>query len=178
MPEVVMYQRSDHLTIGRLARPAPAGILARVRRVEAEALVGASRDEVWQLYDDIAGTPRWVPFVVEVVYVSGPARVGTVYRERTRLGPLLQYGQWEIVEHRRPVRQVHVSYDMALDSRLVITFEGRGTGTWVHEAAELRSRLWGPFGWLHELVAGMAAGRGVRMAVAGAKWAFEGDPPR
>ena len=56
-----------------------------MRRVEAAALVGASRDEVWELYDDIAGMPRWVPSVREIRYVSGPARVGTVYRERTRI---------------------------------------------------------------------------------------------
>jgi len=87
-------------------------------------------------------------------------------------------GQWEIVEHRRPTRQVHVSFDKGLESRLIITFEGRGTGTWVHEAAELRSRLWGPLGWLHESIAAIAAGHGVRAAVAGAKRAFEGDPPR
>src|SRR5262249_44149526 len=121
-----------------------------MRRVEAEALVGASRDEVWQLYDDIAGTPRWVPFVREVLYVSGPARVGTVYRERTRLAGLPSTAQWEIVEHRRPTRQVHVSDGPGMESSLVITFEGRGTGTWVHQSAELRSRLWGPFGWAHE----------------------------
>ena len=61
---------------------------AAMRRVEAEALVGARREEVWQLYDDIPGTPRWVPFVEDILYVSGPARAGTVYRERTRLGGL------------------------------------------------------------------------------------------
>jgi hypothetical protein len=149
-----------------------------MRRVEAEALVGASREEVWALYDDIAGTPRWVPFVEEVVYVSGPARVGTVYRERTRLAGIRDTGQWEIVLHRRPVQQVHVSHDKGLESTLIITFEARGTGTLVNEAAELRSRLWGPLGWLHELLAVVAAGRGVRAAVAGAKRAFEGDPPR
>ena len=71
-----------------------------MRRVEAEALVGARREEVWQLYDDIAGTPRWVPFVDEILYVSGPARVGCVYRERTRLAGLPATEQWEIVEHR------------------------------------------------------------------------------
>ncbi len=149
-----------------------------MRRVEAEALVGASREEVWQLYDDIAGTPRWVPFVVDVVYVSGPARVGTVYRERTRLAGVLDTGQWEIVEHRRPVRQVHVSSDKGLDSTLIITFDARGTGTWVTQVAELRSRLWGPLGWLHEAIASIPAGHGVRGAVAGAKRVFEGDPPR
>ena len=38
-----------------------------MRRAEADGLVGASRDEVWELYDDIAGTPRWVPSVREVL---------------------------------------------------------------------------------------------------------------
>ncbi len=149
-----------------------------MRRVEAEALVGASREEVWDLYDDIAGTPRWLPFVREVVYVSGPARVGTVYRERTRTGLVTDLGQWEIVEHRRPRRQVRVSAGPGMDVRMIITFEARGTGTWVHQAAELRSRLWGPFGWLHELAGSVGAGRAVREAVAGAKRAFEGERPR
>jgi len=144
-----------------------------MRRVEAEALVGARREEVWQLYDDIEGTPRWVPFVDQILYVSGPARVGTVYRERTRLGGLPSTEQWEIVEHKRPSRQVHVSYAFNMESALIISFEARGTGTWVHQAAELRSRLWGPLGWLHELVVSVPAGWGVRAAVTGAKRAFE-----
>jgi len=149
-----------------------------MRRVEAEALVGASRDEVWQLYDDIQGTPLWMPFVSDVLYVSGPSKVGTVYRERTRLAGLPTTAQWEIVEHRRPTRQVHLSDAFAMESALIITFDGRGTGTWVHEAAELRSRLWGPLGWLHEALLAIPAGWGVRAAVSGAKRRFEGDPPR
>ena len=82
-----------------------------MRRVEAEALVGASRDEVWRLYDDIAGTPGWVPGVRELVYVSGPARMGTVYRQRTRVAT----AQWEIVEYRRPTRQVHQSLEGSVE---------------------------------------------------------------
>lgn len=151
----------------------------RMRRVEAEALVGASRAEVWALYDDIPGTPRWVPFVEEVLYVSGPAAVGTVYRERTRLGPFRSVGQWEIVEHdRRRWTQVHVSRDMGLDSRLIISLDARGTGTLVRQVSEIRSRLPIPLGWIHELVVGVAVVGGVRSAVAGAKRAFEGEGPR
>jgi hypothetical protein len=149
-----------------------------MRRVEAEALVGASRDEVWRLYDDIAGMTRWVPFVREIVYVSGPSRVGTVYRERSRLAGLPSTEQWEIVEYRRPSIQVHVARATALEFTLVLRFEGRGTGTWVHQAVELRSRLWGPLGWLHEAIIGVPVSRSVRGAAAGAKRAFEGDPPR
>ena len=113
--------------------PGRARILGPMRRVEADALVGASRDEVWELYDDIAGMPRWVPSVREIRYVSGPARVGTVYRERTRIAGIPGTAQWEITEHRRPVRQVHVSTGESLGRRRVITFEARGSGTWVHQ---------------------------------------------
>lgn len=158
--------------MGGFRGPAAQGILAGMRRVEAEALVGASRDEVWRLYDDIAGTPRWVPGVREIVYVSGPARMGTVYRERTRLGT----AQWEIVEYRRPTRQVHESTEGPLERLRILSFEARGSGTWVHEAVELRSRLWGPFGVLHELLAALPAGADVQGAVSAAKRSFEGDP--
>jgi len=114
-----------------------------------------------------------VPFVEEVLYVSGPARAGMVYRERTKLGGLPATEQWEIVEYKPMSRQVHVSFDHAMESALVISFEARGTGTWVHQAAELRSTLRGPIGWLHELLASFPAGHGVRAAVTGAKRAFE-----
>jgi hypothetical protein len=149
-----------------------------MRRVEAEALVGASRDEVWDLYDDIAGEPRWMPSVRAVLYVSGPARVGTVYRERTTVFGFPATAQWEVVEHRRPRLQVRETSDAWLQRRLTLTFEGRGTGTRVHQALELRSRLWGPLGWLHEQLAAGVAGAELHGMAAGAKRAFEGDPPR
>jgi hypothetical protein len=62
--------------------------------------------------------------------------------------------------------------------RLVVQLEGRGTGTLVHQAAELRSGLWGPLGWLHELLLAIPVGGSMRGVAAGAKRAFEGDPPR
>ena len=149
-----------------------------MRRVAAEALVGASRDEVWELFDDIEGTPRWVPGVREIVYVSGPARVGTVYRERTRRALIPSTAQWEIAEYRRPVRQVHVTTAGSLETRRMVTFEARGSGTWIRQSAEVRSSLWGPVGFLHELFAVFPAGWSVRQGVAAAKRRFEGSPRR
>ena len=149
-----------------------------MRHVEAEALVGASRDEVWSLYDDIPGMPRWVPFMREIVYVSGPSRVGTVYRQRGNLGGLPTTQQWEIVEYRRQSLQVHEALVLGLEIRLVLHFEARGSGTLVHQAAELRSGFWGPIGWLHEALVAVPVASSVRRAAAGAKRVFEGDPPR
>jgi uncharacterized protein YndB with AHSA1/START domain len=142
--------------------------------VEAEALVGASRDEVWELFDDIEGLPRWVPYVTGVAYVSGPARVGTVYRLRSHLFGLPGAEQWEIVEYRRPQIQAHTARTGSMDVTLVVSLERRGTGTWVHERLELRSLLPGPIGFLHELLASIPAGWSIRTAAAGAKHTFEG----
>lgn len=149
-----------------------------MRTVEAEALVGASRDEVWRLYDDIAGLPSWLPSVREIVYVSGPSRVGTVYRERGRFAGLPSAQQWEIVEYRRQTLQVHEARTGGVLVRLVLRFEARGTGTLVHHAAELRSGLWGPLGWLHAAIVAVPVAWGVREMATRAKRAFEGDPPR
>ena len=108
---------------------------------------------------------------------SGPARVRTVYGERGRLAGLPSTLQWEIVEYRRQTLQVHAARSRGLEIRLVLRFEGRGTGTMVRQAAELRSGLWGPLGWLHEALVAVPVAWSVRAAAAGAKRAFEGDPP-
>jgi hypothetical protein len=149
-----------------------------MRHVEAEALVGASRDEVWRLYDDIAGMPRWMPFVSEIRYASGPARVGTVYRARGRLAGWPSTEQWEIVEHVRPESHVHVTRTCGLEVGLIVRLEARGTGTWVHQAADLMSGLWGPLGWLHEVLVALPVAVSVRGIAAGAKRELEGDRAR
>ncbi len=149
-----------------------------MRRVTADALVGAARDEVWDLYDDIDGLPRWLPGVREIRYLSGPARVGTVFREHRRTAGIPSTPQWEITEHRRPVRQVHVSMTGSMTRTRIISFEARGSGTWVHQATELTSRLPAPLGWLHELLAVVPAGWEVNADVGAAKRVFEGSPGR
>lgn len=145
-----------------------------MRRVEADELVGASRDEVWDLFDDIAGLPRWLPRVRAVSSVSGPARVGTVYRERTSLLGVPGSRDWEIVEHRRPARQVRVAFDGGLERALILTLEARGTGTRVSAEVELRSSLPMPLSLLHEMLATFPAGWAARGFVQATKRAFEG----
>jgi carbon monoxide dehydrogenase subunit G len=147
-----------------------------MRRVEAEALVGASRDEVWELLDDLEGMPRWVPGV-RSVSPSGPAHVGTLYRMRTSTLGLPGVRDWEIVEHRRPLRQVRVAFDGNIERALVLVLDARGTGTRLHAEMELRSSLAFPFGLVHEMLATFTAGGSVRSLVHAAKRAFE-DAPR
>jgi hypothetical protein len=145
-----------------------------MRRVEASALVASSAERVFALYDDIPNTPDWVPFVAEILFVTpGRTGVGTVYREKTKLLGLPSVNEWRVEEHRPPREQVHVSSDLGMDSRLTITFVTRGSGTLLTQRVDLRSRLPGPLGWIHELVTAAVASGGMRAAVAGAKKALE-----
>ena len=152
-------------------------------RVAATADIDAPPQRVWDLYDDIRSTPAWVPFVEEILSVEGGPGVGTVYRERTRLGGSSGVQEWRIMEHDPPRRTVHVSTDMGIDATLAITFdalaEPGATGaerTRVRQTTELRSRLPRPFGWLHEALVATVARIGVRRAVDAAKAHLEAHP--
>jgi hypothetical protein len=72
--------------------------------------------------------PVQVPFVEEVLCVSGPAGLGQVYRERTRLGGMSGVSHWQVVEWQPPHRQVQLSTDMRMNSRLIIEVEPSAGG--------------------------------------------------
>lgn len=148
-----------------------------MRRVEAEALVGASRDEVWQLLDDLEGMPRWLPGV-RAVSASGPAHKGTLFQERSEALGVPRTRRWEIVEHRPTTRQVRVCRDGAMEKTLTLSLDARGSGTRLRAEVRLRSSLVIPFGPLHELAATFAAGPMARRLTAAVKRAFEGRPRR
>ena len=152
-------------------------ILVPMRRVEAEALVGAPRDEVWQLLDDLEGMPRWMPGV-RAVSSSGPAHKGTLYQERSVVLGMPRTQRWEIADHRPATRQARVSRDGALEQTLLLQLDARGSGTRLHAEIQLRSSLPLPLGPLHEMLATFAAGPRARALTAGVKRAFEGRPRR
>lgn len=144
-----------------------------MRTVEATALIHAAPQQVWDLYADVEGSVEWVPFVEQVTYVSGPADLGQTYRERTRLGGIRSTSEWKIVEWDPPRRQVQLSHDMRMESRLVIEIESNADGTRLRQSTVLRSRLPGPFRGLHEVLFAVFAGWGIRQAVAAAKRRLE-----
>jgi carbon monoxide dehydrogenase subunit G len=146
-----------------------------MRHVEAEALVGASRDEVWELLDDLEDMPRWLPRV-RAVSPSGPAHVGTLYQVRTVTLGVARTDDWEIVEHRPPHRQVRVASGSALQRALALTLDARGSGTRLRAEIELRSALVFPLSLLHEMLATFPEGNWARGLVGSVKRAFEGSP--
>jgi len=148
-----------------------------MRRVEAEALVGASRDEVWLLLDDLEGMPRWLSGV-RAVSASGPAHVGTLYQVRTEVVGVPRTAQWEIEEHRPPTRQVRVNKSGSLERALVLTLDSRGSGTRLRAEVELSSSLVGPLGLVHEMLGTFTTGAFAHRFVGAVKAAFEGRPRR
>ena len=144
-----------------------------MRHLRAAIAIDAPAQQVWDLYADVHGSVDWVPFAEEILYVSGPAGLGQVYRERTRLGGISDVAEWAVIEWDPPRRQVQRSTGKGMDSRLVISVEASGAGTLARQEVILRSRAPGPLGWLHERIFGIVALRGIKAALAAAKLRLE-----
>ncbi len=149
-----------------------------MRQVMASELINADQQRVWDLYADVKGSETWVPFLEEVTYVSGPAGLGQVYRERTRLAGMRSEAEWRIVEWDPPRRQVQLSIGLGIESRLVIEVEPKGAErARIRQRVVLRSQLPGPIGWAHEVFVAAIARSGIRAAVLAAKQRLEAEPP-
>lgn len=140
-----------------------------MRHLRASIRIDAPPQRVWDLYADVQGSVDWVPFAEEILFVSGPAGLGQVYRERTRLGGIADVAEWTVIEWDPPRRQVQQSLGKGMDSRLVIAVEPDGAGTIARQEVILDSRAPGLLGWLHERVFGIVAHRGIAAALRAAK---------
>ena len=146
-----------------------------MRHLRESIRIDAPPQAVWDLYADVEGSVDWVPFAEEILFVSGPAGLGQVYRERTRLGGIADVAEWTVVEWDPPRRQVQRSTGKGMDSRLVIAVDADGTGSIARQEVILDSRAPGPLGWIHERLFGIVAGRGLGAALRAAKARLE--PP-
>jgi len=141
--------------------------------LRASIEIAAPPQDVWDLYADVERSTEWVPFAEEILFVSGPAGLGQVYRERTRLAGISDIAEWTVIEWDPPRRQVQQSLGKGMDSRLVIALDPRPDGTLARQEVILDSRAPGPLGWLHERIFGIVAGRGIVAALAAAKRQLE-----
>ena len=144
-----------------------------MRHLRASTWIDAPPQRVWDLYADVEGSVAWVSFAEEILYVSGPAGPGQVYRERTRLGGISDVAEWTVIEWDPPRRQVQQSLGKGMDSRLVIAVAAEDGGTRARQEVILRSRAPGPLGWLHERLFGVVARRGIEGALHAAKKTLE-----
>ncbi|MFL5755836.1 MAG: SRPBCC family protein [Chloroflexota bacterium] len=145
-----------------------------MRRAVARTRIAAPAAAVWALYADTERTPEWVPFVEEVVSVSGPLAEGMTYRERTRLGPAAMVNEWRVSQIAEPSLRTEESTSMGLRSTLIIRFENWGDTTLLSQQSIIRSRLPGPLAALHERIVVAVAEPAMQAAVDAAKRRLEG----
>jgi len=80
-----------------------------VSRIEVSVDIGASPKVVWDFVSDLRRIPEWIEDTLKMLSVDPePARLGTVYRERSRIiGPLSQVTTWRISAFDPPRFQKH-----------------------------------------------------------------------
>lgn len=122
--------------------------------VEAELIVNAPPEAVWNCLNDIAHTPEWVVGLEAAEVVTpGPFGLGTVYHDHNRLGPFPQVTPWRITTFTPLTQQVHESESAALPSKMTLNLSPSPTGTHVVMTVDYQflPRL-GPVGRLLERV--------------------------
>ncbi|HUQ44299.1 MAG TPA: SRPBCC family protein [Candidatus Limnocylindria bacterium] len=145
-----------------------------MHHLRASIEIDAPPQQVWDLDAEVEGSVEWVPFAEEILFVSGPAGLGQVYRERTRVGGISDIAEWTVIEWDPPRRQVQQSLGKGMDSRLVIAIEpSPRRGSIARQEVTLDSRAPGSPGWLHERLFGLVKGRGIESALRAAKARME-----
>lgn len=114
--------------------------------------IAASPAEVWSFISDANRYPEWVVGTKEVLSVSAlEASQGTLYRERTQIGPSTPETRWEVTAFDTPYRQVHISKSAAINAVLTMLVEPEGDGTrFTHIIETTLFPKFRPLGWLLE----------------------------
>jgi hypothetical protein len=145
-------------------------------RVSASAPTTAEPQRAWDLYADVAGSPDWVPFAERILSISGPAGLGQLYRERTRLLGVASDQTWEVIAWDPPRRQVQRSIAFGMESRLIIEIAPEDAGSRLTQSVELQSSLPRVVAWAHEALLGLVARHGIRVAVEAARARLDRGP--
>jgi hypothetical protein len=108
-------------------------------RAEANIIVGASAEAVWNLLNDIDHTPEWVVGLVDAeMQTQGKYGVGSVYVDHNRIGPIPQVTPWTVTEFDPMSRQVHESDSNVLPSTMIINLGRVSKGTHIQMIVKYR----------------------------------------
>lgn len=108
-------------------------------RAEANIIVGASAEAVWNCLNDIDHTPEWVVGLHDAeIKTKGAYGVDTIYNDYNRLGPIPQKTAWTITEFEPLSRQVHESKSAVLPSTMIINLGRVSKGTHIQMIVKYR----------------------------------------
>jgi carbon monoxide dehydrogenase subunit G len=140
--------------------------------------IEAPLQRVWDFISDIRRGPEWVTVMKEVLYVSdGALKKGSIYRERSKVGPSMSETEWRITSFEPPHVQVHECNESTLRAVLTMRVEPDGKGArLLHETEFKMLPVFRPLGWLVEQAFGKRKmRRELHQTVANAKRILEAE---
>jgi len=123
-----------------------------MRRIEFVEQINASPQEVWDYISDIEKAPQWVTVMQSLLETTdNPVRKGTVYTERSKVGPKESETTWKVTKFDAPKVQVHECEGNEFRARLTMQVEkGQSGSTLIHITEYALLPVVRPFGWLME----------------------------
>ena len=128
-----------------------------MRTVEFERHIDASPASIWSFISDVERVPEWATMTEELLETSdNPLQEGSVYRERSKIGPYASESEWEVTTFRPVEVQVHETDEPAFRAILTMAVAEAGAGTRFAFRADYEMMpAFRPLGWVaEELFAG------------------------
>lgn len=124
-------------------------------KVAIQKKIQAPRQRVWDVISDIEKAPEWVVVMNSLVESThNPVREGTVYRERSKIGPKESETEWEITRFKPPHVQVHECREPDFEATLTMRVEELEPGISIlyHTTDYRLMPKFRPLGWLLEML--------------------------
>lgn len=124
-------------------------------KVKIEKHIKASPEKVWGFISDIEKAPVWVVVMQSLVESThNPVQEGTIYRERSKIGPKESVTEWKVTRFDPPNIQVHKCEEPDFKAILTMRIANNmdGTSTLMHTTEYQLMPKFRPLGWLLETV--------------------------
>ena len=123
-----------------------------MKKVEIVKQIDAPPKEVWDYISDIKTAPEWVVVMQALVESThNPVQMGTVYKERSKVGPKESETTWHVTRFEEQKIQVHECNEKDFKAILTMWIEPNGDSTKLYHTTEYELITgFRPLGWLVE----------------------------
>ena len=121
-------------------------------KVQITKMIKASPEVVWNFISDVEKAPQWVTVMQSLVAsTDNPVKEGTVYRERSKVGPKASETSWTITRFEAPRIQIHECRESVFSATLTMSLEPIKDQTrLIHTTEYTLLPGFRPLGWLLE----------------------------
>jgi len=121
-----------------------------MRKVEIIEHIKAKPEEVWAYISDIEQAPNWVVVMQSLIETTdNPVKKGTIYKERSKIGPNKSETQWTVTRFDEPNVQVHECESSTFRAVLTMQVAPSELGTkLIHTTEYVLMPIFRPIGWM------------------------------